>query len=280
MLFNRFVGGIKMHKLSWILAFTFFMLGMSYHGVAGETITISGTGDNEILLRVLAKAFEAEHPDTTILIPKTISTAGGIVATAEGRCDLGRTARAIKENEKKYNLNYTVFAYSPIAFAVNSDIKGVDNLTTQQILDIYSGTITSWDKLGGPEEKIFVIQREPGDAALIVIEKVIAGWKDIKSFTGEIIYTTPEVPPLIKKYKGTIGYLPLDMAKAEGLTIFKIDGIDPSNENVQNGNYKLVSPFGLVWKGELKGLAKAFVDFVLSPQGQKLIAENGAVPVQ
>jgi phosphate transport system substrate-binding protein len=69
------------------------------------------------------------------------------------------------------------------------------------------------------------------------------------------------------------------MVKRTSLVVIKIDNVYPSVENVKNGSYKLVCPFGIVWKGELKGLSRAFVDFILSPEGQKIIAENGAVPL-
>lgn len=247
--------------------------------LAAEKITISGTGDSQALLRILAAKFEKEHPGAVIEIPDSIGSSGGIKAVAEGRSVLGRVARPIKDKEKAYNLNYKVFAYSPVVFTVNPGVRGVDSLSFEQIVDIFSGKLTSWSELGGSKKKIYVAQREEGDSSRSAIEENIPGWKGIKLYSGEIIYNTPELISVIAKYDGTIGYAPLSMAGSAELILLKINGVYPSLENIKDGSYKLKTPFALIWKGELKGLAKEFFDFILSPQGQKIIAENGAVPI-
>ncbi|MFH0753683.1 MAG: hypothetical protein V2A70_03880 [Candidatus Omnitrophota bacterium] len=121
-------------------------------------------------------------------------------------------------------------------------------------------------------------QREAGDSLRSLIEEHLSGWTSIERFAGEVIYSTPELIDVLVKHKGVIGYAPLSMAKPAGLTIFKLDGVVASPENVARHTYPLLTPFALVWKGELKGVAKDFVDYLFSPQGQKIIMDNGAVP--
>lgn len=257
--------------------FIWFFVGVS---LAQERIVVSGTGDSQELLRLLAADFEKANPGTKIEVSKSIGSSGAIRATAEGRCDLGRVVRPIKEKEKAYNLNYQVFAYSPLVFAVNPNVKGIDNLSFEQLVGIFSGKITFWSELGGAKQKIFVAQRETDDSSRLVLEKVIPGWKEIKNLAGEVIYSTPELVSTVAKYENTIGYTPLGMAKEKGLIVLKINGACPSVENIKNAKYELVVPFALVWKGELKGSSRAFVDYILSPAGQKIVAENGAAPVK
>ncbi|MFH1189608.1 MAG: substrate-binding domain-containing protein [Candidatus Omnitrophota bacterium] len=272
-----------MRKITGILisasVLSLFAFGTFRSGYAGEELVVAGTGDSEALLRVLAREFEKANTLTTIRVPDSIGTSGGIKAVMDGRCGLGRIARLLNDKEKGYGLNDMTFAYSPVVFAVNPAFVGVDSLTTEQIVSIFSGGAVSWDNVGGVEGKIYVVQREAGDSSRTNLEKNLDGWKDIREPAGEVVYSSPEAIALIKKYKGTIGYCALSMAKAEGLTVIKVDGIYPSAENIRNGSYKLVNPFGLVWKGKLDGLAKAFSDYILSPQGQKIVTENGAVPV-
>jgi phosphate transport system substrate-binding protein len=69
------------------------------------------------------------------------------------------------------------------------------------------------------------------------------------------------------------------MVKGRRLKVLKVEGIYPSLRNVQSGKYSLFIPFSLVWKGRLRGLSKAFVDFIFSPEGQKITADSGAAPV-
>ncbi len=255
-----------------------FVLGLSGISLAQEKIVVAGTGDSQKLLQILARAFEKATPGTKVEVPDSIGSGGGIRATAKGISDLGRVARPIKKNEKKYNLSYKVFAYSSVVFAANPNMKGIDNLTSEQIIGIYSGKITSWDKLGGEKRKIYVANREKGDSCRKNLEDNIPGFEDIKTFAGKIIYSTPETIEVIARQRNTIGYASLSMVKWKNLIVMKLDGVYPSLENVQNGKYKLVIPFGIVWKGELSGLAKAFFDFLFSTEAQKIINQNGAVP--
>ncbi|MCK9602951.1 MAG: substrate-binding domain-containing protein [Candidatus Omnitrophica bacterium] len=264
-------------SLLFCAVFIFCITGIS---LAQERIVVAGTGDSQELLRVLANAFEKVNPGKKVEVPYSVGSSGGIRLVREGGCDLGRLARPLNDKEKKYGLNYEVFAYSPVALAVNPGVKGIDNIVPEQIVGIFSGVITSWGELGGQKQKIYVVQREKGDSSRIMLEANIPGWKEIKDLSGEVVYTTPEMVSALVEHQDSIGYLPLSMAKSSGLTVLRIGGVYPSVENVKNGTYKLTIPFSLIWKGELEGLARTFVDFILSPEGQGIIAENGAVPVK
>ncbi len=266
-----------MKKILILAAINVLIFAAVSSSLAEEKIVICGTGDSQRMLEALAAAFEKANPGTKVDIPDPIGTSGAIKAIAEGRANLGRTARPIKEKEKVYNLNYKVFANTPVVFAVNPNVKGVDNLTFEQIVGIFSGKITSWAALGAEDRKIYLAQREKGDSSRTVLEENLPGWKEIEQFPGEEIFTTPEAISTVVKYENTIGYLPLSALKGTNLLVMKVGGVYPSMDNVMNGSYKLVIPLGLVWKGELKGLAKDFVDFIFSPEGKKIIAENGAV---
>ncbi len=244
-----------------------------------ERIVISGSGDSQDLLRALASAFERANPGTKIEVPKSIGSSGGIRAVERGDADLGRIARLITAKDRRFSLNHIVFAYSPVAFICNANVKKVENLTYQQIVDIYSGRIRSWSELGGENQPIYVANREEGDSSRDVVNETVPGFQDIPSFAGEVIRSTPENIAIVEKYNNTIGYGPLSMVKGRRLKVLKIEGVYPSLDNVHNGRYSLITPFSLVWKGQLRGLSKRFVDFIFSAQGRKIIADHGASPV-
>lgn len=267
-----------MSKSVLILVLAILLAGGSAR--AAERIVIAGTGDSQKLLRLLAKGYADGHPGAVIEVPDSIGSGGGIRAAASGACDLGRVARPLKEGEARFGLSYRVFALSPVAFLVNPSVQGVGNLTSAQVVGIYAGRLTNWREVGGADAKIYVASREAGDSSRSILEKELAGFKEIAEPVGETLFSTPETIETIVRYPLTIGYGPLSMANGTDLRVLKLDGVAPTPENAHSGRYPHLVPLGLVWKGELKGLAKAFMDYLFSPAGQQVITSHGAVPAQ
>ncbi len=259
-----------------MIAVLFFCLFSSVF--AREKIVIAGTGDSQTLLCLLAAAFESANPGKKVEVQDSIGSSGGIKSLVNGKCDLARIARPLKLKEKSYNLHYKEFAFSPIVFAASANVKGVDNLTEEQVTGIYSGAINSWDALGGEKARIYVVMREEGDSCLETIKNNISRWKNIETFAGEIIFSTPEAVNIISRHNNTIGFIPVEMVDKAKMKVLKLGGILPSVENVRNKSYKLIVPFSIVWKDDLDGLAKAFVEFLFSPAAQKIMLANGVVP--
>lgn len=255
--------------------------GQAAFGV--ESLTICGTGDSQALLRAVARQFEASHGhgQISVLVPDSIGSGGGIRAAAAGKCELGRVARPLKKKEHAFNLNYRLFARAPVVFVVHPSVTWIDSLTDEQIVAIYSGTLSNWQQLGGPDAKIYVANREAGDSSRTVIEKMVSGFGDIDHFAGQELFNTPKTVAIITTTRNTIGYLPLSAAQHSNLRILRLNNVVPSPENVRNGNYPVVVPLGLVWKGELTGLAADFLEHLISPQGhQQIITDHGAIPVK
>lgn len=247
-------------------------------GFAGQKIVVSGTGDSQALLREAAAALEGNLGGGKIEIPESIGSGGGVRAAAAGEIDLGRVARQLTESEEKLGLNYKPFAKCPVAFVVHPSVTNLDNLTSEEIVGIYSGKITDWSQLGSETGKIYAVGREPGDSCLIVLNKLLVGFKNITNPTAKIIYNTPEAVKTIMKHRRTIGYLPMSMAVGTDLRILKVNGVYPSAENVTNGTYQFVVPFALVYREDISGFAKRFVDFLDSDEGKRIIRAYGVVP--
>ncbi|MBU0946729.1 MAG: substrate-binding domain-containing protein [Proteobacteria bacterium] len=247
-------------------------------GFSGQKIIVGGTGDSQHLLSEIAKALEERLGGGEIEVPESIGSGGGIRAVAAGKIDLARVARPLKENETKLGLTYKCFAKSPVVFVIHPSVTGIEDLKSEDIIGIYSGKINVWGQLGGQDQKIYAITREVGDSCRIVLNKRIPGFKDITEPTAKVIYNTPEAVATLIRHKKTIGFLPMPMTIGKDLKILTVDGVYPSAENIRSGRYKLVVPFGIVYKGELKGLAQRFVNFLSSTEGKRLIAEYGAVP--
>lgn len=247
---------------------------------AGETLSVPGTGDSQTLLAVLAKSFAETHPGLQVDIPASVGTIGGIKRVLAGETPLARSARPLSTQEQQRGLQQLVFAYSPIVFVANLHQPCLDNLSAAQIVGIYSGRLTSWIQLGNcPNKKIYVANREDGDSSRRVLVEQVPGFAGIDTFAGEILYSNPENQRIIEQYPQTIGYMPLANKINSPLHALRYEGVAATVAAVQKGEYPLTVPLGVVWKGELQGPAKVFVDFLLSPTGKKIIEQNGAVPV-
>lgn len=248
-------------------------------GFEGQTITIAGTGDNQDLLRALAKAMLGTIEGGRIDVPETIGSTGGIRALQAGKTDLARIARDLSDEETKAGLTAVLFAKAPIVFVVHPSVTGIDNISSQDIVGIYSGRIAKWEQLGAKEGRIYAVTRESGDASLRALNALLPGFADIKEPNAKVIYTTPEARDALVGHRNTFGFLPTSTAAGTDLRILSVDGIAPSAESVRNGSYKLVVPFSLVYKDPPTGLAKRFVDFLFTKEAQDIMVKTPVMPV-
>jgi phosphate transport system substrate-binding protein len=268
-------------RLLLFAIFSFSLLFLAAPAAGNQTksrVTICGTGDSQDLLRTLAWEFNKDYPDTEILVPESIGSSGGIRATAEGKCDLGRTARPLRGKETNYHLHYRLLAYSPVVFAANPSNLGVSGLTSSQIISVFSGKTTNWRELGGKDQPIYVATREKGDSCRTVLEDRFPGFADITTFAGETLFSTPKAVEVIGRYAGTIGYVPLAMTRNTNLRLMAIDGVAPTAANIRNGRYPYAIPLGMVWRGELSTAAQAFKSYLFSPKARSTIENYGSIP--
>lgn len=244
---------------------------------AQEKVSLCGTGDSQELLRTLGAAFEKANAGVAIVVPDSAGSDGGVKAAAAGECDFGRVARPLKDPEKELNLTYKVFAFSPVVFVVDP-AAGVENLSSKQLVDIFSGRIAAWTELGGAGGKIAVVNREAKDSSRGELNKHVEGFKAVENPVGATASKTPEAVDLLTRTPSAIGYLPAAMTKGLKLTVVKFNGVAPTASNVAQGIYKIAAPFGLVWKGELKPAASRFLQFIKSAEGKKIVIDHGTVP--
>lgn len=125
-----------------------------------KTVSTDGSTSMEKVIGALGEAFEAENSGTTFTYNPT-GSGSGITAVLEGRCDIGLSSRALKDDEKAQGLTETVLAYDGIAIIVNPE-NTVEDLTVDQIASIYKGEVTNWSEVGGADGEIVLIGREAG----------------------------------------------------------------------------------------------------------------------
>lgn len=207
----------------------------------------------------------------------------GIAGIIDGSTDIGNSSRSIKAREimtakqKGVNPVGTIIAQDALAIVVHPS-NLLRQITISQLKDIYSGKITKWSQLGGPDEMIVPVSRDTSSGTYEIFAEFVL--KGVKLRTDSIMtVSNREVAETVKNTKGAIGYVGLAFLSPE-LKVVEVEGVIPSNETVRNGSYKLTRPLLLFTNGEPAGKAKDYIDFILSPAGQKVVVDAGYVPVK
>ena len=243
--------------------------------VLSGTVSTDGSTSMEKVIGALSEAFMEANSKVTVTYNPT-GSGTGIQAVQEGRCDIGLSSRALKDEEKASGLQETVLAYDGIAIIVNP-ANPVEDLTLEQIADIYTGKITNWSELGGSDSEIVLIGREAGSGTRSGFEEIVevkdlCQYRQELSSTGDVIATVAQNP-------GAIGYASLASVK-ETVKAVKVGGVAPSEETVKDGTYAIQRPFVLVTKEgvTLSETAQAFFDYAVSKDANAVIVAAGVVP--
>ncbi len=197
-----------MRALAKSLGITLIALGMSAPALGGQVLSIPGTEAFHPLLVQLAASYNASHTDLQIHVPEPVGSRGGIKAVVGGKASLAATSRPLKKREMSKNLVYRPFAMSQIVFVVNPSVRGIERLTKDQVLAIYSGTIKNWQEVGGPNNKIYPITRDAGSTLKALI-KSFPEFGKLEKKVAKQTFNSQESVDLAVKYDYTIAYAPL-----------------------------------------------------------------------
>ena len=240
------------------------------------TVSTDGSTSMEKVIKYLSESYSEENKNVKITYNPT-GSGSGITAVSEGRCDIGLSSRDLKDEEKQSGLKGTVVALDGIAIVVNPE-NTVEDLTVEQIADLYTGKITNWKDVGGKDAPVVLIGREAASGTRDGFESITKTKDSCKysqelSSTGDVIQTVASNP-------NAIGYASLASVK-ETVKAIKVNSVAPSTATVQDGTYKIQRDFVFVTKEgkELSKAAQAFFDWVVSGKADSLIEKAGAVPV-
>ena len=238
------------------------------------TVSTDGSTSMEKVIGALGESFMAANEGVEFTYNPTGSGAG-ITAAQGGRCDIGLSSRALKDEEKAGGLKETVLAYDGIAIIVNPE-NPVNDLTLDQIAKLYTGEITNWKDVGGNDAEVVLIGREAASGTRDGFES-ITGTKDKCQYRQELT-STGDVITAVSQNPDAIGYASLASIK-DSVKALNVDGVTPSEATVKDGSYKVQRPFVLVTvEGkELTPVAQKFFDYITSPDAAAIIAKAGAV---
>ena len=249
------------------------------------TVVTAGSTSVQPLSEELAAAFMDANPGVTVEVQGG-GSGQGIKAIAEKIADFGALSRNVKDEEKASVTEEFVIAKDGVAVVVNP-ASTVENLTIEQIKQIYTGEITNWSEVGGDDAPIVVVSREEGSGTrgafteiTKVTEKNEAG-EEVDSTTKDALVqgSTGAVMQTVATTPNTIGYVSLG-SLGDTVKAVKVEDVAPTTETVLSGEYKISRPFLYVIGGELTEASQMYIDFVMSAEGQAIVEESGFIPVQ
>ena len=239
------------------------------------TIKLAGSTSMEKLCEAMSESFMEKNPGVTVTVEYTGSGAG-LESLAAGSVDIGNASRGLKDEEKASGAVENIVAIDGIAVITNKSCS-IKDVTSKNLAKIYSGEITDWAELGGKEQPIIVIGREAGSGTRDAFEELLEV-KDGCAYAQELD-STGAVLAKVATTPGAIGYVSLDVVD-DTVSGLKIDGVEPTEEEILAGNYMLQRPFVMATKGEMSGqneLVQAWFNYINSDDGKEVIKQVGLI---
>jgi phosphate transport system substrate-binding protein len=241
------------------------------------SITAVGSTALQPLVQEAATEYMNKNSGTTINVQGG-GSGTGLSKVQEGAVDIGNSDVFAEEKtgidaSKLVDHKVAVVGMGPVA---NKDV-GVDNLTKKQLIDIFTGKIKNWKEVGGKDQKIVVINRAKGSGTRTVFEKTaLDGATPIQSQEQD---SSGTVQKIVSETPGAISYLAFSYFN-NNMVALKVDGVEPTDKNVESGKWKIWAYEHMYTKGQPTGLTKDFLDYMMSNDVQNtLVTKLGYIPV-
>ena len=242
------------------------------------TISMVGSTSMEKFANALSETFMEKYPKVTVTA-EFVGSGAGVEAAANGTADIGNASRNLKDEEKAKGIAENIVAIDGIAVVVDPS-NTVEDLTKDQLAGIYDGTVTNWKDVGGNDAPIVVVGRESGSGTRNAFEELLE-LEDKCKYANELD-STGAVMAKVASTPGAVGYVSLDVLD-DTVKAVKLEGAEPTEENIKAGTYFLSRPFVMATKGEISeqnDLVKALFDFIYSEEGAELVKSVGLISVE
>jgi phosphate transport system substrate-binding protein len=250
--------------------------------LASAAVTVKGSDTMVILAQRWAEEYMKKNPGKSVQVTGG-GSGTGIAALINGTTDIANASRAMKKDEKQKVQDKfgaapveTPVAKDGVAFYVH-EANPVKSLSVQQLRDIYLGDIDNWKQVGGPDAKIVVYSRENSSGTYVFVKDEVLKGGDFTP-RAQTLPGTAAVVNAVGKEKFGIGYG--GAAYGKGIRELQVEGVLPTLETIQTGKYPLARDLYMYTRAAPAGEIKDFMDFCLSPAGQKLVETVGYFPLK
>lgn len=255
---------------------------------SGKTVTVKGSDTMVIMAQRWAEAYMAKHPGAVIQVTGGGSGVG-LSALVNGSTDIATASRPMKSSE----MNQLKERYGSLGVEIKTAKDGitlyvnehnpVNELTLEQLREIYTGKITNWSQVGGSNSKIILYGRENSSGTFAYFRDNVLKGKDYAPST-QHMPGTAAVVNAVSKDKNGIGYGGAAYAKGVKEIAVKKDagtpGVKPNAQTIKNGTYPISRYLYMYLRNRPSGEAKEFIDWVLSPEGQAIAVKVGYFPAK
>ena len=241
------------------------------------SISMVGSTSMEKFANALSESFMEKYPKVTVTA-EFVGSGAGVEAVNNGSADIGNSSRNLKDEEKANGVAENIVAIDGIAVVVDPS-NTVEDLTKQQLSDLYEGKVTNWKDVGGSDAPVVVVGRESGSGTRSAFEELL-GLEDLCKYSNELD-STGAVMAKVASTPGSIGYVSLDVLD-DTVKALKLEGAEPTEENIKAGSYFLSRPFVMATKGDISqqnDLIKALFDYIYSEEGTEIVKSVGLIAV-
>ena len=272
-----FAGGLALISLFIFVGATVYAGDLdAFKGERGA-IKIAGGTAHIPVMKEAAKRIMTFNPDIQISIAGGGSGVG-IKQVGEGLVDIGNSGRKPTDNEiARYDLKMFKWAVDGVGIVVNPR-NPVKSLTKSQLMDIFAGKISSWKTLGGADKEINLYTRDKSSGTRAVFWKMALSKGEV-SPKANFVVSNGALKSVVSNDPYGIGYVSVGYIDSTVAPV-TLDGVVPTLDTVKTGTYKIARGLYSNTKGDPTGLTKDFIDYLYTPEGQKIIAGKGFIPVK
>jgi len=249
---------------------------------AENQLIVSGSTTILPIAEIAAEDFQTANEGTRVLV-SGLGSSAGIESVSTGSSDIGTASRDLKTEEESLGLVDTPIAYDGIAVIVNPN-NPVEGLTTDQVRAIFAGEITNWKDVGGEDRAIDLVNRDEASGTREAFKKIVMGEDTRFDPTAAVLPGTGQVRDVVGRSLGAVGYISIGFVEPRYTDVrvksLQIDGVPADEAGVADGTYPVRRVLHFFTKGEPTGLAREYIDYVLSDAVQEgVVRDAGFLPI-